>query len=147
MHGGNEQTKRLEGSRRFGFAFRHRNCLLLGKCRRMPKPGKSQESNAKNAKNTSKEIEEVPKEVEHKVDNEDVEEIDINQVQEDEEDDSEDGDEFDMGDMAEMANYDEDLQVISSALMTEEGESIADIMSDIRDQLVKLVKIGKMLAR
>lgn len=73
----------------------------------------------------------------------------VEEPEEDLEEELED-DEFDDGDEEEVGfdtEYNEDLAAIAAALVSEDGESIADIMADIRDQLRNFVKIGKMMMK
>lgn len=65
----------------------------------------------------------------------------------DEEEEDEEEDEDYVAEMEFDEDYNEDLSAIASALVSEEGETIADIMASIRDQLHNLVKIGKLMAK
>lgn len=83
------------------------------------------------------EFEEVPDKGKQKKDPED-----------EHDDEDEDDEDFDPeGEVIDFEDYNEDITAIASALVSEEGDSIADIMADIREQLRNLVKIGKVMVK
>lgn len=58
----------------------------------------------------------------------------------------EDDEEYDIEEEEEEDEYDADMSAIAASLVTPEGETIAEIMNDIRKSLVTIAKCCKTVA-